>query len=185
MLPAITAVSLLLTPLAVAIIGYQATSGATSKDYVTLAISILNNRESSPESRTWAAALLEDSSPVPFPQGLQGQLEKGGPISATQIQTVNVPVWSPCPTPEIVSQMRQNRPPRMREEANALLSQDKRELAAQVILLQTYVSVADNMMDICSGISRASDARSGRFGSAPNSATPRNVAPSSPQNANR
>lgn len=95
----ITALSVLVTPVAVAIITSNANRSSTDKDYVNIAVSILNSKDSKPENRDWALAVLNKLSPVPFSRKNGEGLAKGNELYAgpsnIQTQIVKVPVPGP------------------------------------------------------------------------------------------
>ena len=92
---AITALSLLVTPIVVAIISYNANRTSTDKDYVNIAVSIINSKEAKPESRQWALRVLSKLSPVPFSN--DGSIFPKGTTVSTEApaQIVRVPVLAP------------------------------------------------------------------------------------------
>lgn len=93
----ITALSVLVTPVAVAIITSNSNRSSTDKDYVNIAVSILNSKDSRPENRDWALEVLNKLSPVPFSRKNGEGLAKGNELYAgpTTTQVVKVPVQGP------------------------------------------------------------------------------------------
>lgn len=82
----LSSLSILLTPITVAIITSNANQSSTNKDYVSLAINILNSKNSTPENRKWALRLLSKMSPVPFSEESEKQLSGGsGLINSSTI----------------------------------------------------------------------------------------------------
>jgi hypothetical protein len=160
LLQAATALALLLTPVVVAVIGYQATRSSTSKDYVSLAVSILNSKDSPKDSRLWATAVLTKLSPVPVPNELRAQLGSGSVLTAKPI-TVNVPVAVGCIDPKTYADMHSQLPRDFAigvkphsltdDQLIHLLSRYAGELAS-------WSQAADKMLKICSDYTQRSDA---------------------------
>jgi hypothetical protein len=65
-LPMITAMAVAVTPIGVATITSNVTAGTTNKDYVALAVSVLNSEHSSKPMRNWATNVLERLAPIPM-----------------------------------------------------------------------------------------------------------------------
>lgn len=80
-------------------LGYQSGSNAVDKDYVSLAISTLDKKESSPELRKWSVDVLSKLSPVPFNSELKKELETAGMRQRMVFNEVQVPDFfkEPCP----------------------------------------------------------------------------------------
>jgi len=95
----LTALSVLVTPIVVAIISYNSNRTSTDKDYVNIAVSILNAKDSSKENRQWALRILNKLSPIPFSEKGQETLAGGGELyageAAVRTQIVKVPVAGP------------------------------------------------------------------------------------------
>lgn len=91
-LVAMSAASLLVTPILVAIITSNANQSSTSKDYVALAVNILNSKGSTPENRKWALSLLAKMSPVPFSSESEKQLAGGSGLTEP---LKFAPMWGP------------------------------------------------------------------------------------------
>lgn len=81
LLVALSSLSLLVTPILVAIIASNANQSSTNKDYVSLAVNILNAKGSTPENRKWALRLLSKMSPVPFSEESENQLANGSGLT--------------------------------------------------------------------------------------------------------
>lgn len=77
----LSSLSLLVTPILVAIITSNANQSSTNKDYVSLAVNILNAKGSTPENRKWAFRLLSKMSPVPFSEESEKQLAGGAGLT--------------------------------------------------------------------------------------------------------
>jgi len=59
-------------------IGYANGSDAVEKDYVQIAVNMLDKKDTSPELRAWAVNVLSDLSPVPFGEKLKEELTNKG-----------------------------------------------------------------------------------------------------------
>jgi len=66
-------------------IGYQSGSKAVDKDYVQIATSILDRKDTSPELRKWSVDVLSSLSPVPFTPRLKTELSAAGLASTRYI----------------------------------------------------------------------------------------------------
>lgn len=70
-------------PIVIAIVGWWVQSSMSNesikKDYVQMAIGILNSpeRQKDEEMRKWAVAILNENAPIPFSQDLKDKLEQG------------------------------------------------------------------------------------------------------------
>ncbi len=75
------AISLLLIPLVIAAGGWMIQKSIQNsnldRDYVQIAISILQDKESSEGLRTWATEILNKKSPVPLQNSLANEFIKG------------------------------------------------------------------------------------------------------------
>jgi hypothetical protein len=89
----ISALSLLLTPILVAIITYSSGQSGVNKDYVSIAVSILNSKDSTPENRKWALRILDRLSPIGFSEESQKQLEGGSGLTNEPIKVI--PAYGP------------------------------------------------------------------------------------------
>ncbi len=67
-------------------IGYRNGLNAVEKDYVQIAVTMLDKEETSPRLRKWAVDVLSELSPVPFERELREELESSGLLSASDIQ---------------------------------------------------------------------------------------------------
>lgn len=87
-------------PILVAIFGYliqlRISEESTKKDYVSMAISIINSKETPEDSdlRKWAVSVLDKNSPVPFGDSLRKSLSSG--------ETVISKVYYPMPPPTLM-----------------------------------------------------------------------------------
>lgn len=89
----LSSLSLLVTPILVAIISSNSSQSSTNKDYVALAVNILNSKTSTPENRKWALKLLATLSPVQFSQESEKQLEGGSGLTSGPIKIM--PMYGP------------------------------------------------------------------------------------------
>ena len=68
-------------PILIAVFGWLAQTGASergaNKEYVQMALAILEDGESSPELRGWAASVMDNLSPVPLSGSLRRKLSSG------------------------------------------------------------------------------------------------------------
>lgn len=146
-LPVLTAISLAFTPLAVAVIGARASSSNTTKDYVSLAVSILNAKDSRPANRKWAIQVLEAQSPVPVPDDLKRELGNGDALTipAPELHTVTrtIEVAQPCISEERLAFIIKHRPARLTKQSFAGKDfQD--ELETRAAALDGYVDFLIN-----------------------------------------
>jgi hypothetical protein len=86
-------------------LGYQTGTSAVEKDYVSLAISTLDKKESSPELRKWSVDVLSKLSPVPFNSELKKELETAGTRQRMVFKDVQVPDFLKEPCPNILSKI--------------------------------------------------------------------------------
>lgn len=147
---ALTAISLLVTPVLVAVIGFRATSSSTEKDYVALAVSILNAKDSPKESREWATTVLNKLSPVPVPDTLKQQLGSGEGLSASPVQYIPSPPMD-CPSKKAFvdwQAARPKRPPyaRTHEELD-------KNVALYAARLEVYADYSGKILSLCSHLS--------------------------------
>lgn len=154
-IPALTAISLAFTPLAVGWMAFQSNSSITSKDYVALAVSILNAKDSPPASRKWAAQLLAKLSPVDVPTELQNGLgagdELGGRVTEIRTVEVKIPIAIPCLNKEIMDQLRKARPvPLSSRPMPKGIVDRQREILIQLVKLDGYAKLAEIALDGCS-----------------------------------
>jgi hypothetical protein len=82
----LSALALLITPVVVAIISSNANQSGTNKDYVSLAVNILNSKDSTEENRKWALLVLKRLSPVPFSEKSEKQLAEGSGLTVGPIK---------------------------------------------------------------------------------------------------
>jgi hypothetical protein len=88
-----SSLSLLITPILVSIITYNSSQSSVNKDYVSIAVSVLNSKDSTQENRKWALRLLTNLSPVPFSEESQKQLANGSGLTAGPIKIM--PMYGP------------------------------------------------------------------------------------------
>ena len=81
----LTVLPAIFTPIAVAYISYNINSSSIDKDYVSLAINILNSNSSTPDNRKWATTILTKFSPVPMSSQSEKQLSATGGITTGPI----------------------------------------------------------------------------------------------------
>jgi hypothetical protein len=82
------------------LIGFQSGARAVDKDYVQIAMTIMSQKEASPQMRGWAVRVLNDLSPVPFGAELKEQLTKDGFEGSTLVAPrieLNADIMSFCP----------------------------------------------------------------------------------------
>jgi hypothetical protein len=58
-------------------IGYASGGSVIKKEYVQIAISNLNNKESSPNMRSWSMEVISEFSPIPFGKDLRSNIVSG------------------------------------------------------------------------------------------------------------
>jgi hypothetical protein len=154
-----TALALLLTPVVVAVIGYQATRSSTSKDYVSLAVSILNAKDSPKESREWATAVLNQLSPVPVPSALKAQLGTGSVLVDKPI-AVNMPVAVGCLEPKTYNDIHSQLPRDFAKGVKPHSLTDEQLihlLTKHIVKLESWSEAADKMLKICTDYTEKSD----------------------------
>lgn len=66
-----------LVPLITAWMGYQSGAASVNKDYTALAIEIVKDKNSPPETRKWAVTVLDKLSPIPFTDKAKRELSVG------------------------------------------------------------------------------------------------------------
>ena len=68
-------------PILIAVFGWLAQTGASergaNKEYVQMALTILQDNKSTPELRSWAASVMDNLSPVPLSASLRQKLSSG------------------------------------------------------------------------------------------------------------
>lgn len=151
----LTAFSLLITPVVVAVIGYRATNSSTSKDYVSLAVSILNSKDSPKESRDWAVTVLNKLSPVPVPQSLKIQLGTGSVLVDKPVM-VNVPVAIPCLDKSSYTKLHELLPPALHIDPKTMFEdQNVRAMAGHTIEIDAWAAGADSVLRTCTELPNA------------------------------
>ncbi|MCG7375235.1 hypothetical protein MHL40_21530 [Pseudomonas luteola] len=94
-----------MVPILIAVFGWliqvkQSEEGA-KKDYVQMALSILNNKDRAEdeELRQWAIKVLDETAPVPFTKGLKDGLAKGDLVIIPSVYRMPPAVFMDPPKP--------------------------------------------------------------------------------------
>ncbi|TFU06158.1 hypothetical protein EUV02_03860 [Polymorphobacter arshaanensis] len=85
----------IVVPISVGKMNQDASHEGIDKDYVGLAVNILNAKGSPPESRQWALNVLNKLSPVPFTREGVQDLKAGNPLYSTVSGAVAEPLYGP------------------------------------------------------------------------------------------
>lgn len=79
--------SIVALPIIVAVLGWKVQEGFKTadlrKEYVGIAINVLSSGESDSQMKQWATAMLQEYSPVPWPEGAAEQIAKALRSSST------------------------------------------------------------------------------------------------------
>ncbi|WP_129933957.1 MULTISPECIES: hypothetical protein [unclassified Pseudomonas] len=98
-------------PIIVAVFGWvlqsQTSADAVKKDYVQMAVNILNSEKSDEEMRGWAVAVLDRSSPVPFTRDMKDSIRRGESFIAPVFQLPPSILMEP---PESLKPLKEEKP---------------------------------------------------------------------------
>lgn len=93
--PQLSILTLVLVPLLTAALGFVAGNRSVNKDYVEIAVGVLNDEKSPKDLRVWAVSLLDDLAPVSFSEKAKEGLVAGASLGRLRVNSSDI--YNLCP----------------------------------------------------------------------------------------